>query len=60
VADRIRTVSGEQEECSSPRKDRFSYRVSLLINLAASAALYGLAYFAIRGVIHLVEALVTR
>jgi len=60
VADRIGTVSGGREECSSPRTERFSYRVSLLVNLAASAALYGLAYFVVIGVIHLVEALFAR
>jgi hypothetical protein len=57
VADRIGTVSGDHGELAPAKAERFSYRVSLFIALAASAALYGLAYLIIREIIHLLAAL---
>lgn len=54
VADRIGTISEDRDAFAPAKGERLSHRASLLINLAASAALYGAGYFAIRGIIHLV------
>jgi hypothetical protein len=57
VVDRTGTVSEGHKELAPARRERLSHRVSLLINLVASAALYGLAYLAVIGIIRLIEKL---
>lgn len=54
MADRTGTISEDREAFSPVKGERLSHRASLLINLAASAALYGAGYFVIKGIIHLV------
>jgi hypothetical protein len=58
VADRIGTIFEDREELVPTQGERLSYRASLLITLAASAALYGAAYFVLKGLIHLVRTIV--
>lgn len=53
MADRIGIVINEHEEPTFRRGERLSYRASILINLAASAALYGVMFVLIRGIIRL-------
>jgi hypothetical protein len=53
VADRIGIVTEEHEEAAFRRGERLSYRASILINLAVSAALYGLIFALVRGIIGL-------
>ena len=59
VADRVGIVSEDRREITPPHCKRLSYRASLLINLAASVILYGLAYLAVREIIHLLRVFVT-
>lgn len=55
MADRIGIVSEDREELAPARGERFSHRLSLLVNLAVSGALYGIGFLILRGVIHLIE-----
>lgn len=57
LANRIGTVPEGRHDVAPSKGERLSYRASLLINLAASAALYGLGYLAIKAFIHLIAVL---
>lgn len=52
MADRIGIISEGREELALAKSERLSYRVSLLINLVVSAALYGAGFLALRTIIH--------
>ena len=53
MADRIGIATDGREELAPPKSERFSYRFSLLINLAASAALYTAGFLIVRAVFRL-------
>ena len=57
MANRIGIVSRDRNRVASTEGGRLSYRISLLINLATSAALYGLAYLVLKASFHMVARL---